>query len=201
MAIGTMAFHVPEVQAACIGGDSVCTTFDPSSASNPTNIGGFDGGLVLPTGGQLNRFRVNFTIAGYTGPSFNLTNILVQGDGITGSLAVPNVTASGNGTFVSSYVSLTTALTQTQQLNYLNSRISFTIPAGISLGTAITAELFYASTAETGGIPANSITSGNDFVTTATMSSVPAPLPLLGAGAAFGFSRTLRKRIKAADQA
>ncbi|MEB3335489.1 MAG: hypothetical protein VKP70_10955, partial [Cyanobacteriota bacterium] len=33
---------------------------------------------------------------------------------------------------------------------------------------------------------------------TQTVSQVPGPLPILGAGAAFGFSRKLRARIKSA---
>ena len=195
LGIGALGLCAAPAQAACIGGDGICTTFTGDSPSTPTGVGGFSGTLSLSGAQVLNRFRVNFKVAGYTGSPFSLTGISVAGDGIIGSpLVVPDVTGIGNGTTVSSFVNLSTSISS---LDYTNSTISFAIPSGINTGSSITAELFYASTAETGGIPDNSLTSDSDFTTTA----VPGPLPLLGAGAAFGFSRTLRKRIKAADQA
>jgi hypothetical protein len=204
-AVGAVALMpAPEAKAACLPTDpsNTCTTFDPTTPSNPTGVTGFDGSLTVATGQQLNRFRVNFYIAGYVGAGFDITNIAVTGNGITTSLSVPFVSVAANGLgspFVSSYVNLNTSLTTGSTLNFAQSSISFTIPAGLNQGSSITAELFYASTAETGGVPANSITSGNDFTTTAASAPVPAPLPLLGAGAAFGFSRKIRRRISRAS--
>lgn len=47
-----------------------------------------------------------------------------------------------------------------------------------------------------GGTQLNSIS--NNFKVTAPASTVPGPLPILGAGASFAFSRKLRRRIKSA---
>jgi len=47
-------------------------------------------------------------------------------------------------------------------------------------------------------IPVGSTASINNIDNNYTQSSVPGPLPLLGAGAAFGFSRRIRSRIKGA---
>lgn len=196
-AAGSIALlPAPEAKAACIGGDSVCTTFDPSTISNPTAIGGFDGSLTLASGQQLNRFRIRFKIANYIGAGFTLDNIFLSGDGITGSKAVPSVNIpanGGSGTTSSSYVILDTALTNGMTLNYNNSAITFRIPVGLNASTSITSELFYASTSETDNVPDNSLTSGSDFTTIATV--VPGPLPLLGAGVAFAYSRKLRRRL------
>jgi len=41
----------------------------------------------------------------------------------------------------------------------------------------------------------------NSFGDTYTQDAVPGPLPLLGAGIAFGFSRKLRRRISTSAQA
>ena len=46
-------------------------------------------------------------------------------------------------------------------------------------------------------VTAGKVTSFDQTVTQSVFSEVPGPLPLLGAGAAFGFSRRIRSRIKA----
>lgn len=62
----------------------------------------------------------------------------------------------------------------------------------VGYGTQIWVRDTYVSTANA---PAGQVTGiTNTFMSTA----VPGPLPVLGAGAAFGFSRKLRRRIKAA---
>ena len=73
------------------------------------------------------------------------------------------------------------------------SKLSFTIPAGAAtLGATITARIQYQDAAET-----QLLTSGGNFFATGDGggAGVPGPLPLLGAGAAFGFSRSMRRRI------
>ena len=199
VAIGTMAFHVPEVQAACIGGDSVCTTFDPTTASTPTNIGGFTGTTSppAPVGVDTNytQARILFTITNTTS-SFSISGLSLAGDGINTTLSFAPVSITGDGSFETSFQNLNTAITYPNSFDFANSRISFTIPSGLNIGTQILADIQYTSFNGSRQVS----TSGGTFITTAA-SAVPGPLPLLGAGAAFGFSRTMRKRIKAADQA
>jgi hypothetical protein len=81
----------------------------------------------------------------------------------------------------------------------------------VNNGSATSAELSYAVpnvlttdtfTATLDGISGNGIQSVQGYVMSSDpvppSSGVPGPLPILGAGAAFGFSRKLRNRIKAA---
>ena len=194
VAIGTMAFHVPEVQAACIGGDSVCTTFDPTTTSTPTGVGGFTGGGNPVATYTKAKLRLTFT--GTTTPQ-TFSNFFLSGQGITAPLSFGNLTAATSGTRVeSAFVNLNSSVSGAS-LDFSQNTISFQIPTGIVLGSSVTVEIQYSDVTES-----NINTSLADFTTTATTSSsVPGPLPLLGAGAVFGFSRTLRKRIKDADQA
>lgn len=200
MAIGTMAFHVPEAQAACIGGNSVCTTFDPSSTTHVVDYAGFSGTFDPADPFVYEQARVQFQLTGTWAPTpFVISGIAIQGDGIATSLSFSNKTISDNTAVIfddiqTSWVNLNTSV---GAVNFVNSKISFTFPGGTApAGGKITARIQYRDIAN---IQLN--TSAGPFVSTATGASVPGPLPLLGAGAAFGFSRTLRKRIKDADQA
>jgi hypothetical protein len=190
VAIGAVVLSAQEARAACIGGDSVCTTFDPTTASTPTGVGGFTGGgNALAT---YTKAKLRLTFTGTTTPQ-TFSNFLLSGQGITTPLTFGNLTASTSGTRVeSAFVNLDSSVSG-GSLNFSQNTISFQIPAGIALGSSLIVDIQYADALEN-----NINTSVADFTTTAaTSSSVPGPLPLLGAGAAFGFSRTLRKRIKA----
>ena len=205
VAIGAVALSAPEARAACIGGDSVCTTFDPTTASTPTRgTGTFTGIGSAPSPNPYRYVRVLFSVSNYSGTSVTLTNIALGGNGITstltglGSLAINSdlgFTATSASTPFG-FVLLNSSITS---LNFSSSTLSLDIPAGLGVGTIVKARIQYSDSFDGSGV--NLETSSIFSTTAATSSSVPGPLPLLGAGAAFGFSRTLRKRIKAADQA
>ena len=94
------------------------------------------------------------------------------------------------------------------------------IVSGVPVGTTVTKKIFgFADIVSTDGsnetgVPVNGkllkvqniwdVKAGsvlNSFGDTYTQDKVPGPLPLLGAGIAFGFSRKLRRRINASAQA
>ena len=196
---GAVVFQTPKAQAACIGGNSACTTFDPSSITSPTGISGFSG-TFNPTQYTYSRAHIQFQLTGAWATPFTISGIKLTGQGIATQLSFSNKTIAdlidpsfdGNQT---AFINLDTPLSS---LDFSQNTISFDLPPGIApIGATISARIQYSDS--TG---ANINSSNNSFLTTsADPSSVPGPLPLLGAGAAFGFSRTLRKRIKSADQA
>ena len=192
VAIGAVALSAPEARAACIGGDSVCTTFDPTTVSNPAR-GGFTGNGNTTLVYQ--KVKVLLTFTGSALP-VTFTNITLSGQGITSVLNFGSLTATISGQEEETgYLSLNTFVAGSD-LNFSSNTLSFTIPSGVSIGSTINASFVYFANSSNINGPLAQFTT-----TAATSSSVPGPLPLLGAGAAFGFSRTLRKRIKAADQA
>ncbi len=77
--------------------------------------------------------------------------------------------------------------------NATNSEVFYPVPNVLTIDTF---------TATLGSISGNGIQSVQGYVMSSDpvppSSGVPGPLPILGAGAAFGFSRKLRNRIKAA---
>lgn len=87
--------------------------------------------------------------------------------------------------------------------------IQYTIPAGLVAGTSVNVQLLSNNdiNLDTNGNLSNTGSNGFYSDTRTNLSAIPpdpstdpapGPLPLLGAGAAFGVSRRLRRRIKAA---
>jgi hypothetical protein len=203
LALGAAAWNASEARAACIGGDSTCATFDPTTISTPTLIGGLTGTFTPPSGAKntLTKAKILFEITNFVSP-FTLTGISLTGDGITTSLSFTPVSITGDGSFETDFVNLNTTISYPNSLAFANSRLSFSIPAGLAVGTQIDADIRYTSSNGSRQVA----TTGTSFTTLASLprargASVPGPLPLLGAGAAFGFSRKLRHRIKLGDQA
>jgi hypothetical protein len=199
-ASSAFAFGAAPAKAACLPSDpsATCSTFDPSTASNVVDYAGFDGSLTPPDSNPLAQARVQFSFAGTWNTSFNISGISLKGDGITSSLSFSDITVSsspsGPASNSTAWVNLNTLIGSTNFAASPLSKLSFTIPAGAAtLGATITARIQYQDAAET-----QLLTSGGNFSTAATGgggASVPGPLPLLGAGAAFGFSRSMRRRI------
>jgi hypothetical protein len=204
VAIGAVALSAPEARAACIGGDSVCTTFDPTTASTPTRGTGTFTGTSSSLTNPYQHVRVLFSVSNYSGTPVTLDNIILGGNGISSTLTgLGSLVINGNFGFTATaasapfgYVPLNTSVSS---LNFSSSTLKFGIPAGLGVGTTVEARIQYSDTNVNNDV---SIVSSSIFTTTAaTSSSVPGPLPLLGAGAAFGFSRAMRKRIKASAKA
>jgi hypothetical protein len=199
-ASSAFAFGAAPAKAAClVGGSTVCTTFDPSSASSVTSRTGFIGTQTPST--PYNKARVAFRVTG-TGITLpTITGISLTGDGISTSLnAFGPLSITSLGTWIATpWLQLTggSPTGSLASLDYALSSLSFTIPAltGAVSGNTVEARIQYIDNDET-----QLNTSGGNFLTTADVtpapsSGVPGPLPLLGAGAAFGFSRSMRRRI------
>ena len=119
--------------------------------------------------------KYNVAVTG-TNFTFNETSVSVSGS--TNATLKPTVASTMTGTPTGIEVFTTnTAASQTRTFT--------TKPTSIAVSQVFTAA------------PARSI---NSFTTTYTQ-NVPGPLPLLGAAAAFGFSRRLRSRIKTSASA
>ncbi len=191
LAVGSsVLLSAPEAKALCIDGNNVCTTFDPVSDSTP-DVGGFTGTGTGTT--AYNNVGVQFTVAGGPLP-VTLRNVRVSGTGLPGGFFdLGDFEATGPSPFTDTVSSgnLTTIATG-PALDLANYTLSFEIPAGLNLGTSISSSIFF--NRNSGLTPVFSSTA---FTTTA----VPGPLPILGAGAAFGFSRSLRRKIKLAKSA
>lgn len=186
-------FQAP-AQAACIPDNSTCTTFDPSSASSPDQVSGFSGSYTNAT--PLTRVRVIFQTTGTFSTPFTISGIKLFGAGLNpAGETLADVSFTGSPTS-SAFI---TGLNLTSQ-NFNTSKISFTIPSGIATagsGATLTALINYQNEADP-TLYAN--TSATPFTTTVKQDTTetPSPLPLLGAGAAFGFSRRLRSRVRLA---
>lgn len=188
-ALGCLAVvPVPEARAACIGGNDACTTFTPSTVSTPAGVGAFTGTGSAIVSDPFTQAQIRFAVSNFTGSPFTISGISLAGPGIGAPISLGSVNVTGNSTFATGFVNLTTPVTS---FNFdPSSKISFTIPAGVvNVGATIGASIRYMS-----ADPNNNyiVTSSQGFSTTAV---VPGPLPLVGAGVAFGFSRRLRRRI------
>lgn len=119
------------------------TTFNPGVANTFTNVGGFDASANTPAFDQFNRVFVIFDFRGnpVSASTFTISNISITGDGIEAFFTFPDVSVSANAQYVSSQQSLDF---EVQNLNFLNSRISFSLPAGpIAENTQFTAGIRY----------------------------------------------------------
>lgn len=181
-AVGSMAL-MPEANAACL--DTSCSTFDSRTLTSVSNSSFTGSASSKP---NFNTATVRFAITGTWNQPFTISGITLTGDGIASPLAFNDVTFNGapnNRTTNELAISLPGGT-----FDFANSTINFIFQpnaTNFNSGATISARLRYFDNAD----PEDSLVSTNDFIST----SVPGPLPLLGIGASFGFSRKLRKRI------
>lgn len=185
--------------AACKPTDpsATCLTFDPLTDSNLSDRSGFTGEFSPPAtpGNAYNQVRIQFRFTGAWTTPFVLANLGLKGDGITTDLALPDKTISFASTDFDDNSSFWGSLdTNISTLNFANSKLSLRIPAGVApAGAKLEARIQYRSINE-----AQLNSSGGNFLTVSAPPSdtVPGPLPLMGAGLGFAFSRRLRGRIR-----
>jgi len=197
-ASSAIAFVGSPVKAACIGGDSTCSTFDPTTISNPTLPPGALSGTALSAGDPYGFAVFRVAVTNFTGSAFNLSNFSIPaGNGITSTLTgFGDVNITGNGPFASSFVALSNTVAS---VDFANNSIAFTIPSGVGVGTTLSVRLSYADTASFLALQIG--TSAGAFTTAAASApsaATPSPLPIFGAASAFAASRQMRKRIKLA---
>ena len=208
VAIGAAAsapiFFQTPAQAACTtvgsGIGQNCTVFDPTSSTNLEGFGYTDAAFVQNNVIENIRFGTQdgasdlvftptpITITGIAYSIDNGSNWLTGG--INTSISLPSGGLSSN--------ILSGSPINTGPAWGSNFRVRFTVP---TLTTSNGAQLSVRVTSNGAGSLNTQTRLFTSTVTPSTGTPIPGPLPILGAGTAFGFSRTLRKRIKAADQA
>jgi hypothetical protein len=160
-------------------------TFVTSGAGGVTQIAlSFDPTRTANTSGSY-----TYTISLLNGRTFNQANVGYVGSDLSQPLTLPSYQTALNSSALSTSPSIGPQATASGTSSTLGFNLGFTTQAftqtfGYTAGDASflnTVNATISSTAQ-GTVP----------------TGTPGPLPLLGAGAAFGFSRKLRHRIKAA---
>ena len=203
-ALGVMVvMPAPEAKAACLEstgtlgspGYNPCATFNPGTASVVTDYQDFSGSFGTPTALSpgLQFAQVSFQVSSLSTP-FSFDSVTLSGPGLSPSplsFGSVNIT-SATSFFGSSIISLGSSLSSGSFGDY---KLSFSIPGSVVPdGSVIDLDLAFCSAPDcTSG-------AGKQFVSStrfgALTAEVPGPLPLMGAGIAFGFSRKLRRRIR-----
>jgi MYXO-CTERM domain-containing protein len=150
--------------------------FNPDNPLNVVDQGDFTGTATI--GGTFVNARVQFVFTDLTLPtSFEISNIFLKGDGITGSLSFSSINITANGTASTSLVSLSTPISS---FDFANSLVSFDLPGGgvINDGAEFSVRVQYRD-------------ADSDFVITSTTGPIfeaqnvgPEPIPEPGTWAA-----------------
>jgi hypothetical protein len=201
-AFAANVFASMPAKAACISPSSTtnCSTFSQSSASLVRDYAYTDGDFV----GNNTLTEIKFYQNGFTsGLPITLTDIAYSIDGgtnwLTDNLSATTYTITSGFTSDGSATNLLTApVGSPTYAATSNFTLRFTIPATPALTPAdgtkrITS--FVANETSPGGATPQTQTRQHSLVTS---TSVPGPLPIFGAAAAFGYSRKIRKAIRAA---
>ena len=175
----------PGAKAACL--NAGCTDFDPTTSTS-VSYSDFIGGIL---DSDIDKLEVIFSSTGQFNTPFTITglSIIADGTGSANPIQIEDGTLSYSGSPTTS--NAIDVIQDASLKNFANATVFFTLPSGITginSGSSFTVSLRYFST--TNG---DADTSDNNF-TTVAQNNVPGPLPVLGAGAAFGFSRKLRRR-------
>ena len=194
---------VTPAKAACSDAPSAgqnCSTFNPTSSSNLEGFGFTDSNWIQNNTLTGIRFTADESIHGglsgstmtFTPDPMSITNIAYSfngtdwlTDGINTSVTMP----SGSGQSVN-------AVTTSQVFGSPNwsgnFRVRFTVP---SLTTSNAGQLAVRVSSNGAGGTNTQTRLFTSTTLTPPAAGTPGPLPLLGAGAAFGFSRSMRRRI------
>lgn len=189
-------------QAACKPSDpsATCLTFDPLSVSNVDERKGFTGifnpNINSDPLNAYNQVRIQFKFTGAWTVPFTLSGLSLMGDGITSSLSLPDkIINFATNEYDDNFSTWGDLDTNISSLNFANSKLSLQIPANFApAGATLEARIQYRSINE-----AQLNSSSGNFFTKAVPppDTVPGPLPIMGAGLGFAFSRRLRGRIRA----
>ena len=177
-------------------------SWQPAQALLTYNIFETSGGdVVVETSGSLNLGASTGAVSCTSGFIISSAAIICTGPGQTSPVYALSGPSSFNGTVFNLSASANSGIT-----TLLNGNSnSFGIDAGYTSGTPIVSSATISNTTlaglgftTTGLIGTWTLNDGGDQIRV-VLTEVPGPLPLLGAGAAFGFSRRLRRRISASQ--
>lgn len=202
-AIGAVA--APDAKAACLTGNLIglgtdCATFEAGQTATAKvffaspNLQNPNGNIYWQLGGNVSSASpITLTNLKWSNTQNGTYNTLLNG-----SLAL-----GANSTSSYSLVQGPTSAGNSPVPTGSPFWVQYDIPAGLAAGTTVSVQLLSNSDLQldpngnlsnTGSNNFYSDTRSNTAVT--PTASVPGPLPVLGAGAAFGVSRRLRRRIK-----
>ena len=201
-----LALAVPgEARAACVNptvGNN-CQNFN-SPGSNSFSYNVWSGAMQTASGALNGRFQVVFDgspanqVFNYTG----VTLLLSDGGSNTQTVNISDSSFTANGTVDVSAFTSATAFNFSGVTSAVLSGVFSTTSPTLVPSTIFEAGLRFNTTGANtlgfldGGAP-NAPQGQNSLSSTYAEQGVPGPLPVLGAGMAFGFSRKLRKRISA----
>lgn len=195
--------------SSIIGGRSAAVTFQTASSFSPAFISfKLTGNLTAATPGEsyLNSLTVNLYNVGLsnlpTGAALFTQTFgnpfgvgATDGGNITASFVAPALTASTKYAFAFTGVS-SPAIIGGDTVWSWNRVVATTPPVAFTAGTPFT----YVSTSRLGATGWVNATGAPAYIYIEG-TPVPGPLPLLGAGSAFAWSRRLRRRVKHSVQA
>lgn len=206
VSVGALAVSAPAAKAVCV--NATCTVLDPTSPTIATNVGQgfFNGGpnIIDPA---ANKVRLSITYANVSSDVTVFGLALHNAPGLSNPATFGNVigtTPPGpNGQFFSPVQSITPSVSGWKWQGPPATAISFTIPAftpqpGLAANFKFVVQYGFPDSTDPLNLSKYTWISSTPFTTT---TAVPGPLPILGGGIAFGFSRSLRRRIKAAKAA
>lgn len=199
-----LAVVAPGAQAACK--TPACTVLDPTTTTTAVNVGqGYFVGGPNTIDPRADKVRISITYANIAGPLTISGLMLHDAPGLIPNPKlfgdVSNPTPPGpNGQFFTPELAITPNISGWKWQGPPPTGISFTIPAFTPQPGLAANFKFVIQYGFPGTNPGDAYTwlSSTPFTTT---TAVPGPLPILGGGIAFGFSRSLRRRIKAAKAA
>ena len=205
-------FSQAPVHAACVtagpGTSQNCVTFDSAATTTTLTAFGFeDVGWVDGTALTNLRFSANSTVLGstddwtFTPDPITISNIEYS-FGWTGDEGTTTWTQAG---LTSTSVTLGSAGTSVNAITGNNT--SGSIAKGSAFGTTFAVRFTVPTTTTSNngqigvrvgntGAPAGNQSQTRLFNATSSSTGTPGPLPLLGAGVAFGLSRRLRSRVR-----
>jgi hypothetical protein len=198
-ASSAFAFGAAPVKAGCLSANvgTNCATFSQASPSNAID-GAYTDGVFS---GNNTLSRIKFYHDGITtGLPITLTDIAYSFDGgstwDTTNLSATSYVLQPSYTSDASALNLLTGdVTYTPTSNF---QLRFTIPTNPALAPTLSDIYSYVRNTGTAGATPQTQTRIHQLIVPASTVATPGPLPLLGAGVAFTFSRTVRKRIRQA---
>jgi hypothetical protein len=215
-ASSALTFGIAPAQAACVTAgpetSQNCVTFDSAATTTTLTAFGFaDAGWIDGTALTNLRFSANSTVLGstddwtFTPDPITISNIEYSFDW-TGDAGTTSWTQTG---LTSTSVTLASGGTSVNAITGTNSLGS--IAKGSAFGSTFAVRFTVPTTTTSNngqlglrvgnsGAPAGNQTQTRLYNATSSTpaTGTPGPLPLLGAGAAFGFSRRLRSRVRIA---
>jgi hypothetical protein len=118
-------------------------TFNPTTANQFVDQEGFTG--IFNPDDPYTRARIRVSVLNLTSANFDITNVLLKGPGISGSLNFGTIQTTGTSNVFTNFLDLNSSV---DPLNFAASSLSFDLPAGINVGAIVRFAIQYQDTGE-----------------------------------------------------